>query len=78
MRERERLERKERKRKKEERKKGRKGGGERRQKRGRKKIGDRIIQHETIIRHVILPLKTGNFSKTCIIISREYSNLWKT
>ena len=58
MRERERLERKERKRKKEERKKGRKGGGERRQKRGRKKIGDRIIQHETIIRHVILLLKT--------------------
>lgn len=58
MRERERLERKERKGKKEERKRE-----ERRRREETKeeesKLGDRIIQHETIINHVILPLKTG-------------------
>lgn len=58
MRERERLERKERKGKNEERKRE-----ERRRREETKeeesKLGDRIIQHETIINHVILPLKTG-------------------
>ena len=52
MRERERLERKETKRKREKRRRREETKEEER------KIGDRIIQHETIIRHVILLLKT--------------------
>ena len=62
MRERERLERKERKRKKEERKGEKEERGDKREE--ERKIGDRMIQHETIMRHVILLLKTrGTFQR---------------
>lgn len=58
MRERERLEREERKKRREKERGGKEEErGDRREE--ERKIGDRIIQHETIVKHVILLLKTG-------------------